>query len=532
MSALSKLTDLARSAGKWLGLGATTAPQRHTDAVAADRFARMTWDETRETAPALARLGEQLHESFDYTADLMRDVFLAAYQHDPQLRSAEEMAESRLPNRAIVEQLLDAPEYQELHKATAGDEYAAAMAVLAQADTLRQMLERAKDAQQAADEAERAEQDAQQAAGAVGEALEQAAAAAHDDGTVPADQAAQVQQAMDAAAQAEAAAAAAANAARTASDKLGPGVRALARQGLVAAAESAQQEQAMMAAWGVAPGTLTRMSFAEREALAQRLRGSRLARFVQLIGRFRQMATAERARKVEHGHGEYVGVTLGDDLSRVIPSETANLGVPALRAQFAARYVDAQLMQYDTRGEERVGRGAIIACIDCSYSMSGEREAWAKALALALLDQARSENRTFVGILFSSADQQAVFEFPAGAPAPIERVIEFGEHFFGGGTDFEAPLAAAAQILDNQYNADGTQRGDIVFITDGQARVSEDWLRAWHEARHRADFRTFGIVFDQPTGQLADLMYSLCDNVRTVDDLTTPTASADLFRVI
>src|SRR5262249_8054351 len=130
MSALSKLTDLARSAGKWLGLGTAAAPTRHTDAIAADRFARMTWTETRETAPAVSGLGEQLHETYDYTADLLQDVFLAAYQHDPQLRPAEDMAESRRANRAIVEQLLDSPEYEELHKVTAGDEYAAAMAVL------------------------------------------------------------------------------------------------------------------------------------------------------------------------------------------------------------------------------------------------------------------------------------------------------------------------------------------------------------------------------------------------------------------
>jgi hypothetical protein len=44
------------------------------------------------------------------------------------------------------------------------------------------------------------------------------------------------------------------------------------------------------------------------------------------------------------------------------------------------------------------------------------REAWAKACALALLDQARHARRDFVGILFSAADKVRVFRFPAGEP--------------------------------------------------------------------------------------------------------------------
>ena len=43
-----------------------------------------------------------------------------------------------------------------------------------------------------------------------------------------------------------------------------------------------------------------------------------LGRWAELIGRFRQLATAERARKTEHAVGELVGITLGDDLDSVL----------------------------------------------------------------------------------------------------------------------------------------------------------------------------------------------------------------------
>jgi hypothetical protein len=73
-------------------------------------------------------------------------------------------------------------------------------------------------------------------------------------------------------------------------------------------------------------------------------------------GRFRQMAAGERARRAENATGERGGGTLGDHLSRVVPSEPAVLGVPELRAVFATGYAAGELMPYATRGERSTGR--------------------------------------------------------------------------------------------------------------------------------------------------------------------------------
>lgn len=289
-----------------------------------------------------------------------------------------------------------------------------------------------------------------------------------------------------------------------------------------------------MTAWGVGPGELQRMPFDQRARLADRLRSGRLGQFADLIGRFRRMAAGQRARKTEHAPGELVGITLGDDLGRLIPSEVAALGVPALRAAFAARYAEQRLFIYDTRGEESTGQGAIIACIDCSGSMGSpaaggaSREAWAKACALALLDQARVGHRDFAGILFSSAGERKTFRFPAGHAPRIGDVLDFAEFFWGGGTDFAAPLDAAAELLEAEYNEDGRMRGDIVLITDDECGVTEDWMRAWTERKHRLGFRVFGIAIDESPGLV---LTALSDNVRTITDLTGPEGASDIFRV-
>lgn len=499
----STINEPASRAGKWLGLPAA-ASQRHTAAVVVDRFDQITWRDTYEQSAGLRELAEELHERHDCAADLLTDVFLAAYKVSPRLRERAEMDLSRLVNHQVITALVESPEFAELRRETAGDPYAAAMAVLAQAAALRGMLERSRKAQQQAEQAKKTQQDAEGAATAVSDALQQAADEADrsdGSGTVPAPAADAVQQAI------EAAAAVARRAAQDAAQGLAaavPGIRAAARKAAATAAEAVREEAALMRAWGVGPGELERMPFDQRARLAERLRTGRLAQWAELIGRFRQMASGERARKVENAPGELVGVTLGNDLSRVIPSELANLGLPELRAVFAVRYAAGELMLYDSQGEQTTGQGAIIACVDTSHSMyeagpgGVTREAWAKACALALLDQARDAGRDFVGILFSAADKIQVFRFPAGRPAGIDQVLDFAETFLGGGTSYQAPLTAAGALLGEEFNAAARTRGDIVMITDDECGVTEEWMRGWNDAKHLLGFRVFGVAIGAP----------------------------------
>ncbi|WSB86352.1 hypothetical protein OHA60_22615 [Streptomyces cellulosae] len=534
-----RLDALTQQAGRWLALSAAPA-ERHTTAVVAGPYDRVAWRDVYAQSAALRELSAQLLTRHAHAPDLLADVFLCAYQAAPRLRDRTVMAPSHLVHHQVVTALTQSPDFAALRRETAGDAYAAAMAVLAQASALRALLERSREARERTGRADRARQEAEAAAAAVGEALRQAAEEADGQGEVPAPAATAVRRAAEAAREAEESARREDGAAAQAMAAAVPGIRSAARNAASAAAEAVRQEAALMRAWGVDAGETERMPFEERARLAERLRSGRLARWAELIGRFRQMAAGERARKVEHATGELVGVTLGDDLSRVIPSELAVLGVPELRAVFAARYAAGELMLYDSRGEQGTGKGAVIACVDTSHSMYAEgpggvtREAWSKACALALLDQARHAGRDFVGILFSAADKLQVFRFPGDRPAPVSDVLDFAETFLGGGTDFQRPLGTAAKILEEEFDSASRARGDIVLITDDACEVSENWTRLWNEIKRRLDFRLFGIAIataDTATAS-GSVLESLCDNLRTVDDLTDVHTTADLFRVI
>ncbi|MFE1368463.1 VWA domain-containing protein [Streptomyces anulatus] len=220
-------------------------------------------------------------------------------------------------------------------------------------------------------------------------------------------------------------------------------------------------------------------------------------------------------------------------------SELANLGLPELRAVFAARYAAGQLMLYDSRGEQPTGRGAVIACVDTSHSMYAAgpggvtREAWSKACALALLDQARHAGRDFVGILFSAEDRIQVFRFPAGRSAGIEQVLDFAETFLGGGTSYQAPLTVARELLEEEFDDATSTRGDIVMITDDECGVTEEWMRGWNDARRVLGFRLFGLAVGAPgAAEAGSVLDALCDNLRSIEDLTDLHAAADLFRLI
>jgi uncharacterized protein with von Willebrand factor type A (vWA) domain len=559
--------------------------KRHTDVIGHDRFDAHTFTELLDEAPALAGELDRLGFDFDYAEDLLRDVFMGIYKALPKAHARHQMDPSRLVNHGIVTSLLDSPEFHELRTQAAGDRYVATMATLGLEDTLRRSLEAAREAQEKAEEAKRereaadeAAEQAKELAEHAGEQADQADVDTQGDqqgrepaagGDAPSDTAvggaeptasegqpgdgarppalngegdgvdgppALVEPLERAIAEAEAAAARAEQAGQEAAAAVAGArgqIRALLREAAAQEREKAEAEATMMRAWGLGPGELERMDFQSRAWLAERLRSSRLAEFTEQAGRFRMLAAAERARKTEHGAEELHSVTVSGDLPRVLASELAHLAVPALQADFFRRLTERQLLTYSLRGSEKVGKGPVVFLGDLSGSMGAEfagwtREAWLKAFALALLDQAKSGDRDFVAVLFASQGVQQVFEFPKGR-ASIEDLIDFAEVFFRGGTHFETPITTAVDLLEANFNRDGLPKADVILATDGECAVGDRWLADYLIRKERLAFRTFGVAIGYQPGPT---LTALSDNTRSVLDLADLHAMADIFRTV
>ena len=497
-----------------------------TATIKADRFDRKRWDKIREL-PSIDSYVELTANDHDYVEDLVGDVYNLLVKAIPEMPETGEMALTHRPHHAVVSDMREDVATKQLRTMTVNDEYVAAMGLVSTQDKLTSAFGRLKEAQERAKEAQAKQEQARQAAEDAWQAIEAAEdmAALEDEG---ADEAGELAESMaqqaesladlagQASQDAEQAAAGAASAAR---DEM--------RQAMTQAYEDAQKEDDLMRGFGVSPGELKRMDFQERANLAKRLSRSRLAKFTDMLGQFRTLQAAESRRRVKHIPDEVTDVILGNDLHRMLPVEMLNLATPEMEDEFWLRYVNGELLSYELSGREKQGKGPIIVVCDESYSMNGEREAWSKALSLALCHQAKQNSRDFHYIGFSDGTSQHLVTM-LGGEAPLASVLKMTEHFFGGGTHYEKPLRMAANLV-LEAHAQGRPKPDIVFITDDDCRISQPgFLQFWRETKAKTDMQCYGIALAaRQSGTLA----KLADNVRTLKDLTAHDVT-DLFRTI
>jgi uncharacterized protein with von Willebrand factor type A (vWA) domain len=458
----------------------------------------------------------------------MGDLHAMFLKTDPQIRDVKEMDPSRVANREVLAHLLDLPEVQSLRQHSKNDRYGSAMAMLAVQDAVTESLTRAQSAAQEAEEKrQEAERQQQERADALAEALAQAEAGQGDPGDLqakmdqfantPAPDPSGVEKAAQQAAES------AENAVRNAAQK---------------ATDDLDEEAAIMSAFGVEPGELQNMSAEERIALAQLVRGNRLAEFAKLIGQFKRVQRAESRRRVKDAASETHSLRTSNDLPRMVTAEWLNMADPILEELMWLRWLEHNLLTTDVHGRERQGQGPVIVVCDESSSMlatdvaGGSREAWSKALALALLDQARQRKRDFVYIGFSSLQNTPrVIEFPGGNSS-IEKVLEMTEGFLGGGTHFEKPLMLA---LDHIVKRGDKPRPDIVFLTDDEYKEAKalppEFLTKWFKVKDRMSIKCYGI---QIGCAMSGSLEAVSDNVRSITSLvdSDPRAVGDLFRTI
>jgi uncharacterized protein with von Willebrand factor type A (vWA) domain len=304
-----------------------------------------------------------------------------------------------------------------------------------------------------------------------------------------------------------------------------------ARPRIQAQAEGVRQdlEQSAGAAdsWGIQLGNSEPSRPGTQIELGKRLANNpKLKKLGRMVGHMRAYALALRRKLLERADEETYAVGIGAELSRLLPHELLALRHPILRRDFGRRLLEAQLLQYALRGPEEKGKGPMVVCLDGSSSMAGDKELWSKAVSLTLLDIAQRQRRLFRSICFSSATtplQVLDLNRRQRYSADVNKVLELAEYFPGGGTDFQRPLAAALECLQQARY----RRGDIVFITDGECRVDEHWLAEFKRTKDQLGFSLLSVLIDVGSNALGTLA-SFSDKVTTISQLTSE-AGKDIF---
>ncbi len=271
---------------------------------------------------------------------------------------------------------------------------------------------------------------------------------------------------------------------------------------------------------GLGEGELQKLPIHQRIELAKRLRSAeKLKEIVRYLGSFRIIAAKKQVEKRTGAPLEPSDVKKGSDLDNLLPDEMLRMsGNDMTRADFLKRLATGDLHEFElrqTKRRENLGRGSLIACVDTSGSMAGEKELKAKALALAIADIAYHEKRNFACVLFSSRSEVDVIRMAAAdtVDALAGKVIDLASRFYGGGTDFESPLEAALGIIAE----DAFTNADIVFVTDGYAEVGQQFLGRYQELKKRKQFHVIGLLCDSSDAERDNglrVLRSFCDEVK------------------
>jgi uncharacterized protein with von Willebrand factor type A (vWA) domain len=247
---------------------------------------------------------------------------------------------------------------------------------------------------------------------------------------------------------------------------------------------------------------------AKREMAAQLIQNGNLRKIAELAGRMRRIAAEKQRTKTKHGVDELANIMVGDDLSRLIPSELAKLAHPILKADFYKKYLEKQLLQYKLRGREKLSFGSAILCVDESSSMQGNRDIWAKASMLALLQIAQQQKRIFSVVHFDDK----VTRVDTFDKVNVVDIINSVLYFSGGGTDFIHPLNCAIDIIKNNTKHN---KSDIIIITDGNSTLSQEYITILLEQKKKLNINIISIVI----GTNTDTLSQISDKVVLLDDI-------------
>lgn len=274
--------------------------------------------------------------------------------------------------------------------------------------------------------------------------------------------------------------------------------------------------------------TETQLKIADKIQLAQRIQASpKLQAIAELAGKKIAIAAKMQRSKVKEGRTEIIGVTTGNDLTRLLPCELVKLTQPALFPLFAKGYIERSLLQRELISCEPLARGPIIICLDSSGSMVGQAEIWSKAIALALLSIAVIQKR-HCRILHFTGKVERIDDF-AGEIPDTNRVIDCIEKFYNGlSTSFTAALTAALASIQQHEQ---TQKADVVLITDGVDTPAPRFIEQWQADRKKYEFSCYGILITD--GNLSNhestisTINKLCDRYVEIADLTEDSAVSD-----
>jgi uncharacterized protein with von Willebrand factor type A (vWA) domain len=282
---------------------------------------------------------------------------------------------------------------------------------------------------------------------------------------------------------------------------------------LTDATKEVHETSGYVQAWGLGEGSNVKVPFGMKKSVLERIRNSdKLKKFTDMIGKYKECAITEQKKKMKSSAIEIKSVKIGDKIEDALPSDKLNLCNNITKKDFYRRMTQGQLMSYDKEAQKQKNKGPIIVCIDQSGSMQGDKDMWAKALAVGILEVAQMQKREFACIPYDSRCRKTTI-IHKDEISP-EKIIGIAEERASGGTDFEAPLKEASKLIEDS----NFKEADIVFITDGDCSVADNFSRKFKQLKEDKEFRTLGVLVDYGHNY-RNTLQDFCDSITTVSQI-------------
>lgn len=504
----SNLTDLIRS-------------EKYT--IDYDGFDLSTFKEILEETPKIKDTYEEGMETYPQFKELHQDVFDSLYKYEPEKIPEDKVDYEYLLNSKVMDAVMKSPKYKEMRLLTRLDVINSTMGTQVIGDEVKDLVKTLQDQfQQAAEKAKEAAEALQEMDSEDSESGSEGAAGTQATGLgglTHEEAKKQLQESMS-----------------EIDDLLKEKEEYKIQNILNNAMMEAKKTSDLLLNWGLEHDPKFRKSgHQEKIRLIDRLKKSeKLRELSRLAGRYKRWAVAQQKTKTQHGVVSIRGLTIGADIGKLLPSETMKLKHPVLKKLFKKDFLEKKLTQYKYYPMEKESRGPIVCCIDSSGSMGGSQELWAKAVAMGLLEISRFQQRSFYVIHFSSGWREEMLhvnDFRKSKPFSILEVLDMAEYFEGGGTTFEPPLNLARTKIETEKDF---SKADIVFITDGQSVVRNDWLTNFNEWKKTKGVKVYSVLIDASYNYQTSLD-EFSDSVLKLSEITEDsfdkTASV-LFRTV
>jgi uncharacterized protein with von Willebrand factor type A (vWA) domain len=478
-----------------------------------DSYDKQSFQRLVDVSSKLQAIEEKGDKAFSGFINLMGDQWSSLYKTTPQLLPETDVSETARLHKPMIKKLMASEEYGKLRDTTVLDDFSSALGTIVTSEKIIEYIENRKKIDEELKEKLKQQQKLQQQ-------LEKLQNSMQNNKKGPTKKQKEKEKALQNELN---------NLSQQVSQSLADGlpVQQILSQAAQETKETKDSMEELLS--GSQPGSghmeMQKIPLRNQLELAMQLKQyPKIKKVAEWAGRFKRIARKKQKSKNVFSV-ERQGISLGSDPELLLPTELAQLKNPATRLDFYRRFAEKQTLQYTPLGKEQAGKGPIVLCLDQSGSMNRLKEQ-AAGFALAIAMIARAQRRDFAYITFDSSIGE-VFTFPKGKIS-TEAIVEMATSFLGGGTNFEKPLSEAIKIIQKTARF---KNADIIFVTDGEAEIGEDFLRNYKLQKERLKFQCMGCILGNGSSYINNHLAKVTDELFYAQDLIEAAENSSIFKI-